>query len=147
MRGGDESTAVADGAMAYWHTWGGRFHRVPEKWAFPVKCGVADIIQHWFSIDFANKVVPLKDLKSHEVQHVKRGKQNLSDVRYLMGVLTAMALERGVSVSQKEPHNDEIIRFSQTVCPIVYSHSNSRRAHTISWGTYVKKFRKSGLRQ
>ena len=124
----------------FWQCWGGCFDRLPEILGFPTKCSVSDIIQHYYCNDHVHKVVALRKLKSSDVQHIKRGKAYLSNVRFLMKVLVQMAEEEGMTIGNDELVGSQLTRFVHTVSPKVFTlNRQSKRACTISWEKYVKK--------
>ena len=79
----------------YYHE--GRFIQIPPDFVFPTKCSLRDVFLRYHLYSTVDNIPPLKTLDSHSMKHIKRGKQVLADLRYLMSVLDVEAERQGLS--------------------------------------------------
>ena len=81
----------------YYHQ--GIFIRIPPDFVFPTKCSLRDVFLRFHLHSPVDEIPPLKTLDSHSVKHIRKSKQILSDLRYLMSVLDAEAERKGLSIA------------------------------------------------
>ena len=133
-----------NGSLFMMHRWGGFYHRLPEDWKFPV-CGVVQVIQHWYLPDHKNKIIPIKSLSVKDVKHVPRGRQFLNELSYFSKVMERLAQEEG-AMWEGEATQEKLHPFIQEVTKKIFAlNQRSKRPHTISWSTYVKKCKKQKM--
>ena len=73
----------------YYHE--GRFIRITPDFEFPKKCSLRDIFFRFHLHSTVDNIPPLKTLDNISMRHIRRGKQVLADLRYLMAVLDVEA--------------------------------------------------------
>ena len=120
---------------------------MPGTWIFLHRCGIPEIVQHFYYPDFERKVIAIRRLQPSDVKHLKRGRPNLADLKYLMNIMEGMARDEGVFWEEdSDISNEAIERFISVVCPKIWSlNVKSKRPQTISWTTYVKYCCKNAL--
>lgn len=71
--------------------------RVPSTWKFPM-LGLSDMYVLWHCGDPEQKISPMKLFTSDDIQHLKRAKTNLSEVRAVMTIVDLEAVKRGCKI-------------------------------------------------
>ena len=126
----------------YYHQ--GIFIRIPPDFVFPTKCSLRDVFLRFHLHSPVDEIPPLKTLDSHSVKHIKRGKQILSDLRYLMAVLDAEAERKGLSTAGLRTQLEASEIFEQVKEGVYKHHTTSKRKETLKWQTWVQKCRQAG---
>eukprot|EP00543_Licmophora_paradoxa_P000258 CAMPEP_0202453246 /NCGR_PEP_ID=MMETSP1360-20130828/11260_1 /ASSEMBLY_ACC=CAM_ASM_000848 /TAXON_ID=515479 /ORGANISM="Licmophora paradoxa, Strain CCMP2313" /LENGTH=647 /DNA_ID=CAMNT_0049072285 /DNA_START=54 /DNA_END=1997 /DNA_ORIENTATION=+ len=95
------------GVLCWIHSGGMR--RVPQDWVFPCE-NLLQMYKLWHLGD--GRVCPLKHIRPKDVNHIKRGRQNLEEVRFMMTMLDLDANNKGLLKSiMKE--QDAVEAFEQ----------------------------------
>ena len=122
----------------------GRFIRIPPDFEFPKKCSLRDIFFRFHLHSTVDNIPPLKTLDSISMRHIRRGKQVLSDLRYLMAVLDAEAERKRLSTQGLRTQLEASEIFEQIKEAVYKHHTTSKRKETLKWQTWVQKCRKNG---
>ena len=74
----------------------GAHRRVPEGWTFP-QLTLLQAYAYWHcgNDQSENPIAPMKVFCASDVSHLKRGRLNLADLRYLTGLIDAEATAKG----------------------------------------------------
>ena len=85
-----------------------------------------------------------KTLDSISMRHVRRGKQILTDLRYLMAVLDAEVERKGLTTQGLRTQLEASEIFEQIKEGVDKHHTTSNRKETLKWQTWVQKCRQTG---
>ena len=92
--------------------------------------------------DAAHDIPALKHIDSRSLSHITRGKQTLCDLRYLMGVFEAAAVEKGVSTVDLSTQELAAEMFERLKTEVFKYEDKSKRKETLRWATWVQKCRR-----
>ena len=124
----------------------GRYIRIPPDFVFPTKCSVKDAFVRYHVEDNVNEIPPLKLIDSASVEHIKRGKAYLSELRYLMSVIDQECVRQGIDTYEIKSQQDASEVFEKVKQCIYQYETRSSRKEQFKWQTWVKKLRSAGIR-
>ena len=121
----------------------GKIRLLPKDYQFPKMC-VANMLVMWFCGDVSNSIPPYKMLKSSDVQHIKNGKMQLSQMKKLVDAVLRGARDvarvRGLIKKQWTTRNVldlyEGIKHLLQFPNMTSKEKDKRRLQTIKWKTY-----------
>ena len=103
-------TLADNQARQYQHS-DGKLRRVPEGWVFPhFTLMQAYVYWHCGDEQSENQVCPMKLFAARDVSHLRRGRLNLSDLRYLMSLIDEKTTAVGM------PPQDVMTRSEANSC-------------------------------
>ena len=88
----------------------------------------------------------MKLIDSASVEHIKRGKAYLSELRYLMSVIDQECVRQGIDTYEIKSQQDASEVFEKVKQCIYQYETRSSRKEQFKWQTWVKKLRSAGIR-
>ena len=135
----DENGVVRPEQVFLWNHKDGKLRRVPPEWTFP-NCTLSVLWDHWCCGDSVKRISALCRVQNVDVEHIRRGRHTIYDIRFLMGKIEAVAKQKGMykkvltRAEAKviyEQCNKEAIPIAETSC------NRTRSIATLKWPSVI----------
>ena len=112
---------------------------VPPEWTFP-NCTLSVLWEHWCCGDSVKRISALCRVQNVDVEHIRRGRHTIYDIRFLMEKNEAVAKQKGMykkvltRAEAKviyEQCNKEVIPIAETSC------NRTRLIATLKWPSVI----------
>ena len=128
------------------HYHNGRFIRIDPDFIFPKQCSLRDLFFRYYIPDRVMNIPPLRIIDTASVKHIRRGRQTLNDMKYLMKVLEREAMVKGLELNITTQEEASVL--FENVKEAIYKYdTKSKRKETLKWATWVKKVRKGTMEE
>ena len=128
------------------HYHNGRFIRIDPDFIFPKQCSLCDLFFRYYIPDRVMNIPPLRIIDTASVKHIRRGRQTLNDMKYLMKVLEREAMVKGLELNITTQEEASVL--FENVKEAIYKYdTKSKRKETLKWATWVKKVRKGTMEE
>lgn len=147
----DVADGVADGGVMTlngrrfrYHTWGEKFHMLPETWVFPHGMNMQVLMNLWFCGIESEGVPPFRFVKKGcEVHHIPRGTKVLSDMKYLMKHMQRAIEELGMW--SEDNWTEQRVRAVYNIVNGRFNFKSNPRYHSLAWSTTARAlYRRKG---
>jgi hypothetical protein len=135
----DENGIVRPEQVFLWNHKDGKLRRVPPEWTFP-NCTLSVLWEHWCCGDSVKRISALCRVQNVDVEHIRRGRHTIYDIRFLMGKIEAIAKQKGMYkkvLTREEAKfvyeqcNKEAIPIAETSC------NRTRSIATLKWPSVI----------
>ena len=121
------------------HSYGGKFHLLPEGYSFP-RMSLQAMLNHWFLPDFNDNVPAFRILKGGDVVSVKRGRQNINEMKNLVVMVEKVARDKGVWIEDQSMWDAELVSIMYYGIMDKFKIPDAKRCEQFSWATIYKHF-------
>ncbi len=135
----DENGVTRREQVYLWNHKDGKLRRVPPDWTFP-NSTLSVLWDHWCCGDSVKKIAALCKLENADVEHIKRGRRTINDIRFLMRKIEDVAKQNGVYKKCLTREEAKVIyeKCNKAAIPIADTTQGRKRSiATLKWPSVI----------
>ncbi len=123
-----------------WNHKDGKFRKVPPDWTFP-NSTLSVLWEHWCCGDSVKRISALCKIQNTDVDHIKRGRNTINDIRFLMSLIEDVAKQKGIYKKNLTRAEAKVVyeKCNNEAIPIAATTKGRKRSiATLKWPSVIR---------